>query len=250
MRILEDLKDRFSGWETLLGIVTIGICLVLWYYPEYSVRLWNCLLGFLGLRWLFVNKYRARAAEEDRVARYRRLGVHVWPILLIAILATGSPDHQKPDLRCQPCEPSEVAVRMIQRWEGWVPFMYQDAAGYWTIGYGHLMTEDEVRRYRGRTLSPEEGDLLFRRDLATHAEDVNRLVKVRLWQWQYDALTSFDFNVGARQFERSTLLRRVNAARHEDVPAELSKWIYAGQKRLRGLELRREAEARLYALAA
>ena len=43
----------------------------------------------------------------------------------------------------------------------------------------------------------------------------------------------------------STLRKRVNARRWVDVPTELRKWNKAGGRVLRGLTLRREAEAAL-----
>lgn len=59
------------------------------------------------------------------------------------------------------------------------------------------------------------------------------------------ALTDFAFNLGAGALRGSTLRKRVNAGRWDDVPAELRKWTRGGGKVLRGLVLRREAEAAL-----
>jgi lysozyme len=41
---------------------------------------------------------------------------------------------------------------------------------------------------------------------------------------------SFTFNLGAGALQRSTLRRKVNREEHADVPAELSKWVWAGGK--------------------
>jgi lysozyme len=63
---------------------------------------------------------------------------------------------------------------------------------------------------------------------------------------QFDALVSFNFNLGGGALQRSTLRRKVNREEHDDVPAELMKWVWAGGKKLRGLVRRREAEGLTY----
>ena len=59
------------------------------------------------------------------------------------------------------------------------------------------------------------------------------------------ALIDFAFNLGAGQLKASTLRRKVNAGEWGDVPAELRKWVKGGGRVLRGLVIRREAEASL-----
>lgn len=244
-RILEDAKDRFTTWETVLGGVFVLLAGFIAVYPEYLVNVaLPSLLLFIGFRWLLTNKYRAKA-KDDEIAEKYRLNSFAWPLLLIlALLPT-----QEADVRCKPCQPSEVGIKLIQRFEGYVPLMYRDAAGLWTIGYGHLMSDDEIQKYRGVTITHQEADRLFRADLQEHAEAVNRLVAVPLWQWQYDALTSFVYNVGPGNFRASTLRRQVNQEQHSAVPDQFSRWVYAGGKKLRGLQIRRNAEASLYSIA-
>jgi len=43
--------------------------------------------------------------------------------------------------------------------------------------------------------------------------------------------------------QKSTLRRKINNEEWEDVPAELNKWVYGGGKKLKGLVLRRQADA-------
>ncbi|MGN6701932.1 MAG: glycoside hydrolase family protein [Burkholderiaceae bacterium] len=59
------------------------------------------------------------------------------------------------------------------------------------------------------------------------------------------AIIDFAFNLGSGALSASIWRRRINAQRWDDVPAELAKWVYGGGRRLRGLELRRAAEAGL-----
>jgi lysozyme len=59
------------------------------------------------------------------------------------------------------------------------------------------------------------------------------------------ALTSFAYNLGANALKNSTLRRKVNAGAWEEVPGQFLRWNRAAGKPLRGLTLRREAEASL-----
>jgi lysozyme len=59
------------------------------------------------------------------------------------------------------------------------------------------------------------------------------------------AILDFVYNLGPRRYRSSTLRRRVNEGRWEDVPTELRRWVYGGGKVLPGLKRRREAEASL-----
>lgn len=59
------------------------------------------------------------------------------------------------------------------------------------------------------------------------------------------ALTDFAFNCGLASLRASTLRRRVQAGRWDDVPGEIRRWNRGGGRVLRGLVLRREAEVAL-----
>ena len=66
-----------------------------------------------------------------------------------------------------------------------------------------------------------------------------------LLQGQFDAVLSWSYNLGENALKSSTMLKKINAARHDEVPAQIKRWNRAG-KVLKGLERRREAEAVLY----
>jgi GH24 family phage-related lysozyme (muramidase) len=42
------------------------------------------------------------------------------------------------------------------------------------------------------------------------------------------------------------MLKKIDAARHEEVPGQMKRWNWAGGKVIKGLERRPEAEAALY----
>lgn len=132
---------------------------------------------------------------------------------------------------------------------------YLCPAGYWTIGWGHL-----VRNAKGKTVKSkkeaysiykggitlQEAESLLRDDVRRFESFVKERVKVQLTKNQLEALTSFCFNVGTGNFNRSTLLRKLNSGDYAAVPSELKKWVKAEGKRLNGLVKRREAESELW----
>jgi hypothetical protein len=69
------------------------------------------------------------------------------------------------------------------------------------------------------------------------------MVKQPLTQNQFDVLVDFAYNAGVGALKSSTLLKKVNAAQFDAVPAELMKWTKGGGKVLPGLVRRRQAES-------
>lgn len=59
------------------------------------------------------------------------------------------------------------------------------------------------------------------------------------------AITDFAFNLGIGALRASTLRRKINEELWEEVPAQLMRWNKAGGRVLRGLTIRRQAEANL-----
>lgn len=59
------------------------------------------------------------------------------------------------------------------------------------------------------------------------------------------AIIDFTFNLGTGRLKSSTLRKRINAGRWNDVPKELRKWTKGGGRVLAGLVKRREAEVSL-----
>lgn len=140
---------------------------------------------------------------------------------------------------------TQDGLNLIKQFEGFEPEIYLDAAGYPTIGYGHLIRKDEGDMYRNGITESAAGALLAK-DVWAAERAVLRLIKVPLTDGQFDALVSFTFNLGGGALQRSTLRRKVNREEHADVPEEFMRWVWAGGRKLRGLVRRRYAEAALY----
>ena len=118
---------------------------------------------------------------------------------------------------------------------------YRDAAGIPTIGYGHTKG---VRM--GDRISEDWARRLLRQDVAEVERQV-KAMRVASTDGQLDALVSFAFNVGISRLRRSALLRVIREGGTKlQIQREFKRWVYAGGRRLRGLELRREWEARRF----
>jgi lysozyme len=135
-------------------------------------------------------------------------------------------------------------LALLKRWEGLRTTAYLCPAGKWTIGYGHTSAAGHPVVTKGMKISAREAEEILMRDLGKYEADVTRLVKVPLTQEQFDALVSFHYNTG--KLGTSTLLKKLNAKKYAEVPAELQKWVVAGGKRLKGLIDRRADEAALW----
>ena len=87
---------------------------------------------------------------------------------------------------------------------------------------------------------------LYRLPLVLFCYFVRKFVKVELTQNQFDALVDFAYNAGVGALQKSTLLKKVNAGKFDEVPAEFMKWTKGGGKELPGLVRRRRAEVKLW----
>jgi GH24 family phage-related lysozyme (muramidase) len=119
---------------------------------------------------------------------------------------------------------------------------YRDAGGVWTIGWGSTRGVTP-----GMTITQAEADQRFEADLAPAETAVASLVRVPLTDGQFAALVSFVFNCGAGTLRTSSLLRLLNGGDYAAVPAELRRFRFAHGKPLKGLAVRRAAEAALWA---
>lgn len=140
---------------------------------------------------------------------------------------------------------NQAGIELIKRYEGLRLKPYLCAAGYPTIGYGHL-----VASLRVPAITAEEAERLLKIDLFVAESAVLRLVRVPLTDGQFDALVSFVFNLGSGRLQASTLLRRLNAGDYQGAALEFRKWVYGGGRKLPGLIARREAEAALFLASA
>jgi GH24 family phage-related lysozyme (muramidase) len=122
-----------------------------------------------------------------------------------------------------PMRTSSAGLQAIAGHEGFSPTIYQDQAGYDTIGYGHKLTAGEAGLY-SNGITEEQGLALLRQDVRTAELAVNRLVNVSLSQSQFDALVSFTYNVGSGNFANSTLLQQLNSGNYAGAADQFLRW--------------------------
>lgn len=194
----------------------------------------------------------------------------------------------------QPMTISDKGAQFIADWEGGgtpfgetiVFYPYQDAAGYWTVGYGHAITTAESKSWtreqaiaqfnteiaallgEGHEMTDERPYLTLEEATSLLNADLNKgpyvaavsdwAVRngVKLTQQQFDALVSFCFNLGPAYWTSDTyyfyLKSAIIAYRSGDdaVPEQIiegfTRYIKAGGSNLKGLWWRRRNEAEMF----
>ena len=136
---------------------------------------------------------------------------------------------------------SAVGLLTIAKWEGFSDKAYIPVVGdVPTIGFG---STEGVKM--GDTITVPKALERLMRDVGVAESAIGRCVKVPLSQSEYDAFTSFAFNVGGDAFCSSTLVKKLNARDYDGACAELERWVYSQKRVVPGLVNRREVEYRL-----
>jgi len=151
-------------------------------------------------------------------------------------------------------ETSDNGLQFIEDHEGVRNDVYADSAGYPTVGVGHLVQpEDDLQL--GDVISDERVESFLSSDLDVAENCINSKVIVPLTQNQFDALSSFTFNVGTGNFGSSTLLKLLNQGNYgkeisdgvyDGAAGEFPKWCNAGGVKVQGLVNRRADEQALF----
>jgi lysozyme len=163
---------------------------------------------------------------------------------------------------------SKAGADLMHRFEGCRNKPYLCPAHIWTIGYGHVLYQEQIRlpmvRVEGKDIamirkemplksedsrvwSKEEIEKLFADDIASFERGVLRLVPgVVGKQGAFDALVSISFNFGLGNLQRSTIRMKANRGDWEGAAEAFRVWTKGGGKVLPGLVKRREAEIALF----
>lgn len=141
---------------------------------------------------------------------------------------------------------SDSGVALLESEESFSATPYQDEAGIWTIGYGHKIKPGE----QFTTISREQAQTILEQDVAEAEATIRKLVRVPLTQSQFDALTSFVYNVGVAAFAGSTMLKMLNAKNYAGASTEFARWRYIHKNGVlvasSGLSDRRAREQQLF----
>ena len=163
---------------------------------------------------------------------------------------------------------SKAGEDLMHRYEGFRNKPYLCPAHIWTIGYGHVLYQEQIRLpvvrvpdkhtpmirkemplkpEDNRVWSKEEINELFRVDVESFERGVLRLVPGCVGrQGSFDALVSISYNFGLGNLQRSTIRMRANRGDWEGAADAFRVWTKGGGKVLPGLVKRREAEIALF----
>ena len=136
---------------------------------------------------------------------------------------------------------SQKGIDLIKEFEGCVLKAYKCPAGVWTIGYG---TTQGVRP--NMVITQAQAETFLKRDI----KPIERLLNgmgINYTQEQFDALTSWIYNLGAGAFKSSTMYRYIVAKRKDvEITDQMVRWVNSGGRPLLGLKRRRVAEANMF----
>ena len=167
---------------------------------------------------------------------------------------------------------SETGANLMHQYEGYRNKPYLCPAHIWTIGYGHVLYQNQIRLpvvytaeqqampskpllRKNYSLKPEDSRVwskeeivaLFESDVASFERGVLRLAPALLnRQGAFDACVSFAFNAGLGNFQRSTIRMKINRGEWESAAEAFMMWTKGGGKELPGLVKRRKAEKALF----
>ena len=154
---------------------------------------------------------------------------------------------------------SENMIAIIKKFEGLRLYPYLCQAGVLTIGYGHTLKpvkakfmeefytspQDIAKQHGIEKITEEQAEKYLYDDLEKFEKAINDL-DLPLLQCEFDALVSFVFNVGIGNFNKSTLKKLLSQKKFFYAAKEFDKWVFAGGKKLPGLQNRRSKERKIF----
>ena len=141
---------------------------------------------------------------------------------------------------------SNSGVDLICEFEGEQLIAYDDGVGIWTIGFGTTIYPNGIKVKKGDTCTEAQAKSYMAHDLKKFEQAVNGAVNIPLNQNQFDALVSLAYNIGTGAFNKSTLVKKLNAGDIRGAADQFDVWVNAGGKRMQGLVNRRAKEKELF----
>jgi lysozyme len=140
-----------------------------------------------------------------------------------------------------------LAFTLAKPFEGLILKPYHDPVGYPTQGYGRLLSRTPWEPLdRWPEIDEHTAEVWLKEDMTSAVKAALRLCQGAETPEQYAALADFAFNCGAGNLQASTLRRKVNRGDFVGAEREFGKWVFARGVKLRGLVLRRQAEAEMF----
>lgn len=133
----------------------------------------------------------------------------------------------------------EIAFTLVRHYEGFRPEVYEDPAGYATIGYGTRWTVGMPQR-----MSEAEAAFHAIMDLAQIATALEGIVDGP--DGRMAALYDFCYNLGVYAFLRGSVYHAMAKGDLQMAARSMEAYVYAGGRKLKGLQRRRHAERLLF----
>ncbi|MEX5367395.1 lysozyme [Acinetobacter haemolyticus] len=141
---------------------------------------------------------------------------------------------------------SENGYAIIREFEGFRSTAYRDTGGVWTIGFGTIRYPNGVKVKQGDTCTRGQAEQWLKNDCLWVDACLNKYIKVKISQNQFDALASFVYNIGETQFIKSTMLSLINQNNLTAAANQFDRWIFDNGIRIQGLVNRRAKEKALF----
>ena len=136
---------------------------------------------------------------------------------------------------------SNSGLSLIKRYEGCRLKAYKDSVGVWTIGWGNTS-----HAKAGMAITQQQAESFLKDDIKPIETLLNGM-GINYTQNQFDALTSWIFNLGQGNFKSSTMYKYIVARKSDlEITDQMVKWHNAGGKPLIGLKKRRCEEANMF----
>lgn len=132
---------------------------------------------------------------------------------------------------------SQQGIAELENDEGFKAHIYLCEAGYWTIGFGHVIRdahgdmlhgpemEAEALAHYPSPITRDQGRAILLNDLRSRIVCVNKAIgDVATTQQQFDAMVRLCFNVGAQNFLNSTVLRYHRALQYNRAAGAFLLW--------------------------
>lgn len=123
----------------------------------------------------------------------------------------------------------DISARGLQKLknrEGFRSKPYLCSAGKLTVGYGTCISKEKGEYYKAHPLTEQQAHDLMMPHVKSNLALIGKVVRVPLTQNQVDALVSFIYNIGEEAFERSTMVKKLNARLYSAAAEQFARWVH------------------------
>jgi lysozyme len=120
---------------------------------------------------------------------------------------------------------SDAGLKLIAQFEGFSDKAYNDPPGSdkFSIGFGHQIQPGEESLLTS-TITVDQGRTMLAQDTANAQAVVRSTITYPLTPQQFDALTSFVYNIGASAFKSGTVPAKINAGDFASAAATMKQY--------------------------